>query len=80
MNLYNNDIKEYVASRKWPKGLVFDVVEYEGYLAFRFYRDNFNTFDSADRLQIAGQVKEVMEKIRIDGVPTYMEVEANVPR
>lgn len=80
MSLYNNNIKQFVSSLKWPKGLVFDVVEYEYHLGFRFYRDNMNTFDSEDLMQIASQVKEVMEKIRNDGIPCYMEVEKNVPR
>lgn len=73
-SLYNNNIKQFVGSRPWPRGLIFDVIEYEEHLAFRFYRENFNTFDSADQLQIAAQVKEVMETIRKDGIPTYMEV------
>lgn len=79
MSLYSIGIREYLGSRPWPKGLVFDIVEYEMHLGFRLYRDNFNAFDAADRLQIAGQVKEVMEKIRNDGIPIYMEVEKNVP-
>jgi hypothetical protein len=44
------------------------------YLQFQLYRDNFNSFDGEDRKQIAAMVAEVMEKIRGDGIPIYMEV------
>lgn len=71
--LYTPQIKEYVHSVGWPKGLVLDVVEYPGYLAFRFYRDNFITFSPADQKQIALAIKQVMEHIRGQGIPCYME-------
>ena len=71
--LYTPEIKEFVRSRAWPKGLLLDVIEYEGHLGFRFYRDNFVQFDGEAQRQIASQVKEVMEKIRGLGIPCYME-------
>lgn len=77
-SLYTYEIKNYVKTRAWPKGLVFDVIEYPQYLGFRFYVDNFSKFDGEDRLQIAGQVKEVMEKIRGLGIPCYLEKAATV--
>ena len=72
-SLYTDDIRKYIRSRDWPKGLIYEVVEYEEHLAMRFFRDNFNSFDGEDRLHIAMMVKEVMEKIRSLGVPIYME-------
>lgn len=74
MTLYSKEIKTYIRSRQWPGGLVYEVVEYEEHLSLRFFRDNFNSFDGEDRLQIAMMVKEVMEKVRKDGIPIYMEV------
>lgn len=71
--LYTPEVKEFVHTRKWPKGLQLDVIEYPDYLGFRFYRDNFIQFDGEDQLQIANMVKEVMEKIRSMGIPCYME-------
>lgn len=71
--LYQPDIKEFVRSREWPKGLIMDVVEYDHHLGFRFYRDNFIQFDMDDQMKIASTVKEVMEKIRNLGIPCYME-------
>lgn len=44
------------------------------YLQFVVFRDNFNSFDGEDRLQIAMMIKEFMEKVRGMGVPIYMEV------
>lgn len=84
-SLYSAEIKQFVESRKWPKGkrLRLEVVEYEDYLGFRLFRDNFNSFDGEDRLQIAMTIKEIMEKIRADGIPCYIEVakgDGNGPR
>lgn len=72
-SLYTDDIREFVNSRPWPRGLIMDVVEYDDYLGFRFYRDNFIKFDGEAQRQIASQIKEVMEKIRGLGIPCYME-------
>lgn len=71
--LYTPEIRRFVRTRNWPKGLVVDVIEYEEYLAFRFYRDNFIQFDGETQRHIASIVKEVMEKIRGLGIPCYME-------
>lgn len=72
--LYSDEIKKYIRSRQWPAGLKIELVEYELYLGMRLFRDNFNSFDGEDKLQIAMMVKECMEKIRGDGIPIYMEV------
>lgn len=82
-SLYNKEVKQFVFTRDWPKHLVFDIIEYmdpQPYLQFVFYRDNFNTFDGPDQLQIANMVNEVMMKLRNDGIPCYLEVKRNVPR
>lgn len=71
--LYTPEIKAFVHSRDWPRGLIIDVIEYEYHLGFRFYRDNFIQFDGEAQRQIASTVKEVMEKIRGLGIPCYME-------
>lgn len=71
--LYTDEIRTFVRSRNWPRGLVLDVIEYETHLGFRFYRDNFIKFDGEAQRQIASTVKEVMEKIRSLGIPCYME-------
>jgi hypothetical protein len=71
--LYTPEVREFVRTRKWPRGLIMDVIEYEDYLGFRFYRDNFIQFDGEAQRQIASTIKEVMEKIRGMGIPCYME-------
>lgn len=72
--LYNNDVRGFIHTRPWPSGLIIDIEEYDGYLQFILYRDNFNRFDGEDRDQIANQVRVVMEAIRGTGIPIYMEV------
>lgn len=71
--LYTPEIREFVRSRPWPKGLIMNVVEQPTHLEFVFFRDNFITFDSDQQRQVAAVVKEVMEKIRGLGIPCYME-------
>jgi hypothetical protein len=71
--LYTPEVQEFVRTRDWPRGLALDVIEYPEYLGFRFYRDNFIQFDGEDQKQIAMMVKEVMEKLRKQGIPCYME-------
>lgn len=73
-SLFSDEIRMFIRTRDWPRGLAYEVVEYEEHLSLRLFRDNFNAFDGEDRLQIAMMVKEVMEKIRKDGIPIYMEV------
>lgn len=78
--LYPNSIREYVRTRDWPKGLVFDVVEYESWLGFRFYADNFATLKGEELVSVAATIKEVMEKIRGLGIPCYLEKQERAPR
>lgn len=80
MTLYSNEIRRYIHTRDWPKGLLIDTKEIFDefhkplYLQMILYRDNFNQFDGEDQLRIAQSVRECMEKIRKDGVPIYLEV------
>lgn len=78
-SLYTDEIRTFVRTREWPKGLILDVVEYPDYLGFRLYRDNFILFDGEAQRHIASIVKEVMEKIRGMGIPCYLEKEEKVP-
>ncbi len=73
MTLYTPEVRNFIRTRAWPKGLVMDVIEYDYHLGLRFYRDNFITFDGEEQRQIASMVKETMEKIRGMGIPIYME-------
>lgn len=78
MSLYSDEIRAFIHSRNWPKGLKIDIAERQTeddwYLQFILYRENFEAFDGEDKLHIAMTVKEVMEKVRADGIPIYMEV------
>jgi hypothetical protein len=75
-SLYSNSIRAFAHQRAWPKGLEWTIYERNDGLNLYFvlFRDNFNAFDGEDRLQIAMMVKELMEKVRGDGVPIYMQV------
>ena len=82
-SLYSDEVRAYVNTRDWPKGLRIDVFEnYEPgpHLNFVFYRDNFIQFDTDQQAKIASLVKEVMEKLRADGIPCYMGKMENAPR
>lgn len=78
--LYSPQVREYVHSRPWPKGLKFEVreeyMDVEGIkipqLTFLFFRDNWVTLEPADQLKVALLVKEVIEKLRADKIPAYM--------
>lgn len=73
-SLYSNEIRTFFLTRDWPRGLKVLIAEEEENLNFVLFRDNFNSFDGEDRLQIAMMVKEFMEKVRGMGVPIYMQV------
>lgn len=80
MSLYTPEVREYIWSRDWPKGLQLDIFEdttnVEGidvpHLNFVFYRDNWLTFDAQEHLKIANTVQEVITKLRNDGIHCYM--------
>lgn len=78
-SLYTREIDHYIHTRKWPKNLRFTIGHDDFQLWFVLYRDNFNTFDGEDRLQIAMMVKEVMERVRSEGVPISLEVQKTPP-
>lgn len=73
-SLYSNEVRNYIFSRPWPKGLRMDVFEddYPGpHLNLVFYRDNWLTFDGEDQKYISELVAEVIMKLRKDGIPAY---------
>ena len=72
-SFYTPEMREYVRSRDWPKGLLFEVVEYKDSLGIRFYSHNFDNMDGVDKHQAAMMIKEVIEKFRSLGIPTYLE-------
>lgn len=74
MKLLTNEIRTFVATRDWPKGLAYLLEDKGLFIQFVLFRDNFNQFDGEDQLHIAKTVKEIMEKIRGMGVPCYLEV------
>lgn len=75
MQMYSNEVRNQLHGITWPKGLIIEVVEYQYYLAFRFYRDNFEKFNGETKYYIAMRIKELMESVRKQGIPCYMEVE-----
>lgn len=75
MSLYTNEIRDYIKTRDWPKGLVMDIYENDEpapHLNIIFFRDNWLTFNFEDQMKITSTVKEIMEKLWSDGVPTYV--------
>ena len=86
MTLYSREVREYIRSRDWPKGLQLQIDEpmaeidegvFAPYLQIIFFRDNFNEFEPGEQLMIAQTMNEVMMKLRNDGIPCYLEVRAH---
>ena len=81
-SLYTDEVKQYIHTRPWPRGLVMDVFEDDDpvpHLNFIFYRDNFIKFDTDAQKQIASIIQEIMTKLRKDGIPCYMGRMKSVP-
>jgi len=80
-SLFTKEISQYFRSLDWPRGLKARIYERwteqtgDPYLQLVLFADNFNSFDGEDRLQIAMMVKELMEKVRKQGVPFFLKVE-----
>lgn len=75
LSLYTDEVKRFIFTRDWPKGLVMDIreaYEPEPHLNLIFFRDNWLTFDFDDQQKVTTIVKEVMAKLWADGVPTYV--------
>lgn len=82
-SLYSDEVRMFVHTRDWPKGLIMDIYEETEpgpHLNFVFYRDNFIRFNVDEQAKIAAIVKEVMEKLRADGIPCYMGKMEHAPR
>ncbi len=88
MRLYTKEIDQYIDTRDWPKRLLYKIEEHQitddayilstvshpMYLQFVLFRANFDSLDGEDRLQTYTTVREVMMKLRKDGIPIYLEV------
>lgn len=75
MTLYTDDVRNFIFSRDWPKGLVLDVYEAaepSPHLNIIFFRDNWLTLSGEQQLHVTTVVKEVMSKLWADGIPTYV--------
>lgn len=76
MSLYTEDIRRIHKSIKckYP-GLIWDTIEYDGYLTMCLYRDNFESLPKHVREYIANEyIPQVMEKTWAAGTPIYVEV------
>ena len=68
-SLYTPQVRHYVTTRPWPKDFKFVVDEWDGYLRFIMFRDNFITLDREDQWHVVALVKEMLTKINADGIP-----------
>lgn len=72
--LYTPEIKQFIHTRDWPKGLIMDVYEQDEpapHLNIIFFRDNWIKFSFEDQMKITSIVKEIMAKLWAEGIPTY---------
>lgn len=70
-SLYNNELRTYMRTRDWPKGLIWEIVEFDDCIKLRLFRDNINALDSDAKLQLAKLVNETLSTVRKNGVPIY---------
>lgn len=70
-SLYNHNMKQHLHSLPWPKGFIWEIVEFEDCLKMKVYRDNLNSFDSDQKLLIAKLMGESLRNIFKSGIPIY---------
>ena len=73
-SLYTQAVREFIRTRDWPKGLVFDIFENDEpspHLNIIFYRDNWLTLTFDQQQQVVTTVKGLMQKLWNDGIPIY---------
>jgi hypothetical protein len=73
-SLYTPQVREYIYSRNWPKGLILEVYEDDEpapHLNIVFFRDNWLTLEPEQHQQVVTIVKQIMAKLWADGIPTY---------
>jgi len=72
-SLYTPEVRNYINSRPWPKGLEYDITERMTSggpeLLLLFNRVNWITLSAQDHLFITELVRETITKLREDGVP-----------
>lgn len=74
-SLITPEVQSYIYfGLDWPKGLQIGLKDEPGYIQFILYRDNFITFDGEDHVRITALVKEMMEKLKADGVSIFLEI------
>lgn len=74
--LYSKEVKQYISTRDWPKGLHFEITEVyvpAQHINIVFSRENWLRLNPDDHLKIVGIVKEIMSKLWTDGIPVYIE-------
>jgi hypothetical protein len=72
--LYSNEVRSFINSRDWPKGLLLEVRENDfpqQHLNIVFFRHNWLTLTAEDQIRTTEIVREVIAKLWADGIPTY---------
>lgn len=73
-SLYTAEVREYIHSRPWPRGLQLSVYEHDEpapHLNIVFFRDNWLTLDFEAHQKVVSIVKDIMAKLWADGIPIY---------
>lgn len=73
--LYSNEVRQFINTRDWPKGLslnVTEALEPEPHLNLIFFRDNWLTLSREAQFKTTEVVKEIMAKLWDEGIPTYV--------
>lgn len=74
-SLYTREVREFIRTRDWPTGVVWRVYENDDpapHLTLVFFRDNWITLDFQAQMKTTEIVKEIMHKMELEGIPTYV--------
>lgn len=76
VSLLTPQVERYILGMGWPSGLQIGLSwNYDlHYIQFILYRDNFITFSGEEHMRITALVKEMMDKLRTDNIPIFLEI------
>ena len=69
--LLTPEIREFIITRPWPERVEFKLTEQDGMIHIVFFRDTFILLTGEEQLQVTNVVKDIMFKLRPQGIPIY---------
>jgi hypothetical protein len=70
---YTKAIHDVFHMKRPPRGVLVDLVEYDGYFALRLYRENFDSLPESKRVSVLEWVNDAMVAMNMI-IPTSFEM------